>query len=270
MPESGPDFTSPTEPNVARIYDYLLGGKDNYAVDRKAADALLKIIPDALTVCRENRLFLQRAVQYMADRGIRQFIDIGTGLPTMGSVHEIAQGIDADSRVVYVDYDHVVITHARALLANHNERVAVIEADFREPDKIIHGPQVSDLIDFSDPVGILMVAILHFVRDDERPYDLVNSYKQVMAPGSYLAVTHITDDAVGPDVSKAAQNVYADAAASPVPRSYDGILRFFDDLSVVNPGLVEPFKWRSGRTIPPTRTLIYSGIGRKERRQQAT
>ena len=157
-------------PNVARIYDYLLGGKDNFAADRDAAAELLALLPDAQAACHHNRAFLRRAVRFLAGQaGIRQFIDIGTGLPTQGNVHDIARAIAPDARVAYVDYDPVVVSHAQALLAT-TPTVAVINGDLRNPDKILTHPGLRELIDFSQPVAILLTAILHFIADEEHPY----------------------------------------------------------------------------------------------------
>ena len=158
-----------TLPNAARIYDFLLGGKDNFTVDREAAARLLELIPDGAVACQDNRQFLGRAVRYLtAERGIRQFIDIGTGLPTQGNVHEIAQGIAPEARVVYVDYDPIVITHANALLAKQPSVIAH-QGDLREPEKIIGYPAVQEHIDFSKPLAILLVAVMHFVTEGEDP-----------------------------------------------------------------------------------------------------
>jgi hypothetical protein len=261
----------PSIPNAARIYDYLLGGKDNFAADRAAADQLLRVAPDAAVTVRENRRFLQRAVRYLAEEaGIRQFIDIGTGMPTQGNVHEIAQSVDPDARVCYVDYDPVVVNHAIALLAT-NGNVAAIRGDILRPSDILADPELRKLIDFHEPVAILLVAILHFIDDSKSPYQLVDSLKSAMPSGGYLVLSHVTDDGIPADVSRDAQKIYRNASASITPRSHDEVVRFFDGLDLVDPGLVDASQWRPD--IPSgelplasgalSHTLGYGGVGRK-------
>ena len=183
-----------TVPNVARIYDYFLGGKDNFAADREAAEELRSLLPDAEIACRENRGFLRRAVRYLAsDLGIGQFIDIGSGLPTADNTHEIAQAIRPDARVAYIDYDPVVVTHGRALLGS-SPNVAVIDADLRRPGVIVGSQSLADLVDFSAPLAILLAAVLHFIPDSDDPYGIVDIVKSVMAPGSCLVISHATQD----------------------------------------------------------------------------
>lgn len=255
-----------TVPNVARIYDYLLGGKDNYAADREAAEALVRAIPDSLAACQQNRAFLKRAVTYLVrDAGVRQLIDIGSGLPTMENVHQIAHSIAPETRVVYVDYDAVVLSHARALLAADN--VTIVQADVRNPWSILEHPQVLELIDFTEPVATLMVAIMHFISDSEHPGWIVDQFKSRMPPGSYLVLTHVTDEEVDPDKSKAAQQVYSEATAQVTPRSHDEILRFFDGLTIAAPGLVDINAWPACTPEfgPAARRLLYGGVGRVER-----
>ncbi len=180
-----------TVPNAARIYDYFLGGKDNFEADRAAAEKIAKLIPGSAEACCLNRDFLGRVVKYLAvEAGIRQFLDIGSGLPTTQNVHEIAKDVDPEARIVYVDYDPMVIIHARVILEQKSKGVAVVEGDLKDPQRIIDNPRVRELIDFSQPVAVLMFAVLHFIRDDEWPGDIVRHFKDVMAPGSYRAVAH--------------------------------------------------------------------------------
>jgi hypothetical protein len=251
-------------PNPARIYDYLLGGKDNYPVDRDAAEAILGVAPQARQGARENRAFLQRAVRFLAaEAGIRQFLDIGTGLPTQGNVHEIAQAVASDARVVYVDHDPVVHIHASALLADNAKTVAVL-ADLREPEVILGHPQVRRVLDFTRPVAVLLVAVLHFLRDGEEPAGVVARLRQAMAPGSFLVVSHATAD-FQPDVAAKVTDVYRRASAPLVLRSRSEIGRFFEGFDVVAPGLVEPASWRPDGAGPtsPSAGGFYSGVGRK-------
>ncbi len=218
-PFSAPPPLNVRQPNVARVYDRLLGGKDNFQADRDAADQLQKLLPDVAKAARENRYFLERVVRYLVGQaGIRQIIDIGTGLPTQDNVHEVAQRIAPETRVVYVDNDPMVVRHGLALLAT-NGNVAMVEADLRAPREITTHPDTRRLIDFSGPVAVLMLASLHFVTDAEHPQAIVSEWRDTMAPGSYLAISHITADEVEPATAKAAQAVYADASAPAVPRA---------------------------------------------------
>jgi hypothetical protein len=260
----GPKFDV-TVPNVARIYDYLLGGKDNYQADRDAAERLKKVLPEAELVCRQNRRFLERVVRFLVSRrGIRQIIDIGTGLPTQGNVHQIAQDCAPDTRVVYVDYDRVVIRHAEALLAR-NERVAVVHADLRTPRELITHRDMSKLIDFSQPVAILILATLHFITDDERPDEILRMLRATMAPGSYLALSHITADDVDARDRQSAEEIYASASAQAIPRTRGEILRFFDEMDLVPPGVVNINAWPTAgaRHSQGSSLLMYGGVARK-------
>jgi SAM-dependent methyltransferase len=266
MPVS-PDAHSalnPRVPNVARIYDVLLGGKDNYASDRKAAEELLDAVPDAAFAARQNRDFLGRAVQFLVrDSGIRQFIDIGTGLPTQGNVHEVAQHFAPDARVCYVDNDPVVVAHAQALLVKNANTVA-IGRDFREPDQIVRHPALRALIDLDKPVAILLVAILHFVTDAENPYPLVERLKEVMAPGSYLVISHVTGDEVPAEAAERARRLYENSSAPGVTRTRAEIARFFADFELVPPGVVNASSWGTGLSACKSgRTIFYAGVGRK-------
>ena len=251
-------------PNVARIYDALLGGKDNYAADREAAEELLKAVPGAMAAARENRAFLGRAVRFLAgEAGIRQFLDIGTGLPTLGNVHEIAQAANPAARVVYADYDPVVLLHANVLLAKA-VTVAAVDADLRYPRDLLTSPAVRALIDFDEPVAVLLVAVLHFLEDSDDPWKIVDCIKDHMAPGSYLVVSHVTGDDLPPDARQQAREVYENASAPGVTRAYDDIARFFDGLVMLAPGLVNVPTWRPDRiTRTPHETLFYAGVGRK-------
>jgi hypothetical protein len=255
-------------PNAARVYNYLLGGKDNFAVDRELAQKILAILPDTADVCRDNRAFLQRAVRFLAlEAGVRQFLDIGTGLPTMGSVHQVAQETTPDSRVAYVDYDPVVVAHARALLASGRDVIAV-NGDLRSPEAILTDAGVRQLIDFSQPVAVLLVAVLHFVSDAERPYEAVRTIIDALPPGSYLVLTQSTPDDVPNDVTEAMKDVYSGASAQVTPRSFEEIARFFDGLELIDPELVNVTLWRPDRpsdqsSPDPRRSLIYGGVGLK-------
>jgi hypothetical protein len=263
----GPKFDV-SVPNVARIYDYLLGGKDNYQADRDAAEQLLKVLPEAELACRQNRRFLERVVRFLVGTcGIRQIIDIGTGLPTQGNVHQVAQEEAPATRVVYADYDRVVVRHAEALLAR-NERVSVVHADLRTPRELITHRDMRKLIDFGQPVAVLILATLHFISDDEQPDEIIRLLRSTIAPGSYLALSHITAEDVHPDDSRTAQGIYASSSAPAIPRTREEILRFFDELELVPPGLVNISAWPSAgvQHVPePSRLLMYGGVARKSR-----
>ena len=255
----GPAVTA----NVARIYDYLVGGKDNYGIDRVAAEALLQIVPDAATAARQNRAFLGRAVRFLArNAGIRQFIDIGTGLPTHGNVHEIAQKTIPDARVLYVDNDPVVAVHAQALLTDNATTVA-INRDLRDPDEILNHPALRALIDLREPVAVLLVAVLHFIKDAENPYAIVGRLKEAMAPGSYLVISHVTGDDIPPEDAATARKLYDRANAPGIARTHAEVKRFFDGLDVIPPGLVSCSSWRTRPPTGPARTIFYAGIGQK-------
>lgn len=260
-PLATPEFDVGT-PNVARIYDYMIGGKDSFAADRAAAEQVLEQLPFAAGACQQNRAFLGRVVTSLAEQGIRQFLDIGSGLPTQRNVHEIAQAAAPGSRVVYVDYDPLVLAHARALLTSNDQgSVAYVEADLRDPEKIISG--AGGLLDFSQPVALLLFAILHFVRDDEQPQLIVRTLTEVLAPRSALAISHITGEETEPEKGRAAQQVYQGASAPAVPRSRQEITRFFDGLTLTKPGVVDIADWPQRITGPGTPLSFYGGVATK-------
>ena len=257
---SGPD----PAPNVARVYDALIGGKDNYAADRQAARKLEAAVPGAARAARDNRAFLGRAVRFLAaDAGIRQFIDIGTGLPTRGHVHQIARAADPAARVIYADNDPIVVAHARALLADAPQVIAV-EADLRFPRHLLTLPAVRNLIDFDQPVAVLLVAVLHFVSDSDGPASIVAAITDHLAPGSYVVISHVTGDQLAADAVRQAREIYLGAFTSGVARSRDQIGRMLDGLDLVPPGLTDVAAWRPRRQVTPRRpVLFYAGIGRK-------
>jgi hypothetical protein len=252
-------------PNPARIYDYLLRGKDNFPADRAAAEQLLALVPEARAGAQENRAFLGRAVRYLAaEAGIRQFLDIGTGIPSQGNVHEVAQAVAPDARIVYADNDPVVHVHANALLAQPT--TAAVLADLR-PDLIIRDPKVRELLDFDRPVAVLLVAVLHFVTDDEDPPGIVAYLRDAVALGSYLVVSHATGD-FRPEVAGKVTEVYERASAPLVLRSRPEVARLFHGFELLPPGLVQPAAWRPdhGRGDQGGSEGIggfWAGVGRK-------
>lgn len=251
--------------NVARIYDALLGGSHNFAVDRDVASALTSIEPAARDAARANRAFLGRAVRFLVDAGIRQFLDIGSGVPTSGNVHEIAQEAAPESRVVYVDVDPVAIAHSRSILAG-NDRAAIVQGDLREPEVILGHPDVRRLIDFDQPVAVLLVAVLHFITDEEDPGESIERLRAAMAPGSYLTVSHGTLDGRSTQVVEAVKKLYSRASAPGRSRDHASVAAFFDGFELVDPGLVYLPLWRPGDDdVPfadPAQSCGYAGVGR--------
>jgi O-methyltransferase involved in polyketide biosynthesis len=237
-------------PNVARIYDYFLGGKDNFAVDREAATQMTAMMPFLPQVARANRVFVRRAVNVLAaDYGIRQFIDLGAGLPTQQSVHTVAQAVAPEARVVYVDNDPVVCSHGRALL--EGEQSAMLEGDLLDPDAIINDPVTQSLIDFSEPFALLMAAVLHFVPDEQHPYELVTRFRDQMVPGSALVISHGTLESEPDDPrARLSSQIYRQASAALTLRRLDEVLAFFDGFELLEPGLVNTSDWRSDNSEP--------------------
>jgi SAM-dependent methyltransferase len=253
-------------PNIARVYDYLLGGAHNFVPDRESAAELLARWPDARETMIANRAFLGRAVRYLAGQaGIRQFLDVGSGIPTMDNVHAIAQQAAPDARVVYVDMDEVAVLHSRAILAD-NDRATAIQADLRSPQTILGHPGLHDLLDLSQPTALLLVAILHFLPDSpDTPAALVAQLRDALAPGSYLVISHGTTDGQPPHVAEALEH-YAQTTAEFQPRSHAEVLRFFDGLDLIDPGLVPVARWRPddpGDAEHAERIAVYGGAGRK-------
>ena len=253
-------------PNPARIYDYFLGGKDNFPADREVADQMLAIAPVAREVVEDNRAFLRRAVEVLtADAGIRQFIDLGSGLPTQGNVHEIAQAAAPEARVVYVDNDPMVVAHSRALLAGDN--TVAIEGDLRQPGTVLDHPEVRELIDFGRPVALLLPATLNFVPDDRDPYGIVARLVEAVPSGSYLALTHTSHEIRSERMLEAAERFSKLLGPQYVVRPRDGIVRFFAGLDLIEPGLVQIDRWRPDPAEDadenPRPAPIYGGVGRK-------
>jgi hypothetical protein len=256
---------NPHVPSPARMYDYYLGGKDNFAADREAAEQVLLAVPHGRWVAQENRRFLTRVIIYMASQGVQQFIDLGTGFPTPPSVHETAEAVVDNPRVVYVDNDPVVTTHNLALLADESGSITVLHGDIRCPEKIFNQDALWQAIDFSRPVGILLVAVLHFIRDEDDPESCVRAFTSHMAPGSFLAVSHISSDGTSPTVMTAIRQAYQTASAPAVFRNREEIARFFTGLDLVEPGLMDITTWRASESElrPPTALAVLCGVGRK-------
>ncbi|MDP9866473.1 MULTISPECIES: SAM-dependent methyltransferase [Streptosporangium] len=252
-------------PSVARLYDYYLGGKDNFAADRAAAEEILSIAPELRMAARENRAFLGRAVRSLAEAGIEQFLDIGTGLPTRGNVHEVAHQVTPDARVAYVDNDPIVLVHARALLRGTRDEVMVTSGDLRQPEEILKSPEIQDHLDFSKPVAVLLVAIMHFITESDDPRRIVATLRDAMPPGSYLVLSHGTRESRAEAVDRGTK-VYERANSPLVLRSRQEILNLFDGFELMDPGLVWLPEWRPDGQPPhddPSQALIMCGVGRK-------
>jgi O-methyltransferase involved in polyketide biosynthesis len=259
---------NPHVPNVARIYDCLLGGKDNFAADRAAAAKIAEAAPEVVQRVRENREFLGRVVRCLAAAGIRQFIDIGTGLPTQENVHQVARRFTPDARVAYVDNDPVVAVHAQALLATDGATMA-FEGDMREPSAILRRVTEQGFIDLTQPVAILMLAVLHFIPDTTQAVRIVAAFREQMAPGSYLVITHATAGDMSEDnLAQAVQTYAASSAGSITPRSYGQIKALFDGLEMEEPGVVPVAHWRPVSAQPllaepaPDGPVFLGGVAR--------
>ena len=250
----------------ARRYDYWLGGKDNFAADRRSGDAVEEVVPTIRLSIIENRRFLQRAVRFLVEAGIGQFLDIGAGMPTDANTHEVAQAITPQSRVVYVDNDPIVVSHARALLRSSPQgRTEYVEADLRAPQDILQSPQLRATLDMGRPVGLLLLAVLHFVPDDDDPYGLVAQLAAAMPPGSYLVMSHGTYDPLPPEMIARCEEVNAVIDAPWRPRSREEFARFFDGMELVDPGIVSIGSWRPAKwsVVPaPEDVVTYGAVAR--------
>ncbi|MEZ0074755.1 SAM-dependent methyltransferase [Planotetraspora sp. GP83] len=255
----------PTVPNAARMYDYFLGGKDNLPADRAAAEQVLRYVPEIPIGIRENREFLVRAVRFLAERGIRQFLDIGAGLPTQRNVHEVAGEHAPGARTVYVDNDSQVLAHARALLQD-TPLVQVVEGDLRRPQDILNHREVREHLDFSQPIAVLLLAIVHFIPDSNDPAGIIAHIREALAPGSYLAISHVAADA-RPEVAPGVEKVYQNASAQFAARMTDEIVPFFEGLDLVEPGMVNLHDWRPDNpfidpSIERRKAYFLCGVGR--------
>jgi O-methyltransferase involved in polyketide biosynthesis len=250
-----------SRPHPARIYDYLLGGKDNYEVDREAGDQLVAVAPEARIGVRANRAFMRRAVRHAVGGGIRQILDLGTGLPTSPNVHEIAQETAPDVRVAYVDNDPIVYTHGNALLSRSGS-TSIVLGDVRRPQAVLDHPEVRKVIDFDQPVAVLLVALLHFLTDAENPRQVVATLRDVLPAGSCLVLSHATGDFAD---RSGAQAVYDKATATMNLRTRAEVEAFFDGFELIEPGVTQVPFWRPDGTPPPRSEEIgfYGGVAFK-------
>jgi len=258
-----------SKPHPARMYDYYLGGKNHFAADRETAEAFLASAPNTRTAARENRAFLARAVRYLAgEAGIRQFLDIGTGLPTAGNVHEVAQAAAPESHIVYVDNDPLVLAHARALLASSPEgRTAYIEADLRDPRAILDDPVTREVLDFGRPVALVLAAVLHFMPDEFEPAAALGTLLDALPPGSYLVASHATGEHIAESTKTGATRAYQSSGVPFQPRDSDVFAKLvFAGLDLVPPGVVLVSEWRPDTDEPrpaPSEVNCYGGVARK-------
>jgi len=250
------------KPSAARIYDYVLGGNHNFAVDREFVKQMDKVDPKSRFFAFQNRAFLRRAVLYLMEQGVRQFLDLGSGIPTVGNVHEIAQAADPSTRVVYVEIEHVAVAHSQLLLEG-NDNAAMIHADITKPGLVLGDPATRAMLDFDRPVGILAIAIGHYVLDD--PAGVFDAYRDAVPPGSYLALSHLTDDFR--DMAEVTNGMRRTQNAIKA-RTRDEIARLFGDWDLVDPGLVMTSQWRPDRAVDTKevaerRDGLYAGVARK-------
>ncbi|MER7767219.1 SAM-dependent methyltransferase [Kitasatospora sp. NPDC096140] len=256
----------PDIPHPARMYDYYLGGKDNFPADRAAAEKALAANPEFRSTARANRGFLTRAVRCVAELGIDQFLDVGTGIPTVGNTHEIARAADPGARVVYVDNDPIVLSHARALMAGPGHgRTTVIRADLRQPAALLDAVRAVELLDLSRPVGLVLAAVLHFLRDEDEPYRAVTTLLDALPSGSHLVLSHGTADFIPAVVRDRVTGVYDKATAPLVGRTRAEVRTFLDGLDLLDPGVVTVPLWRPDTAPAPgaDRVSMYGAVARK-------
>ena len=267
-PNWAPGDVDLERPSVARVYDYWLGGAHNFAADRAAAEKALEAMPEIRTVVLNHRAFLRRAVRYLLDRGVRQFLDLGSGIPTVGNVHEIAQAADPEARIVYVDLDPVAVAHSRSLLGD-NSRVSVLQADVRDAQDVLTSPEVAEQLDFDEPVGVLMIALLHFVSDEDDPWGMIGRYRDRLAPGSYLAISQAgyDEDDVESAAYAEARRIYNRQVTQSTFRGRAEFTHLFGGFELVEPGVVRVPEWHpespadveeAGKRFPG-----FAAVGRK-------
>lgn len=255
------------KPNPARMYDYYLGGYHNFAIDREAADAAIAIWPELPLVIQANRAFLRRAVRFLVSQGIEQFLDIGSGIPTIGNVHEIAQQLNPAVRVVYADTDPIAVAHSEFLVRD-DPRVAVVQQDVAQAEQLLGQPEVRALLDSGKPVAVLMCAVLHFVVDDQKAESVSRTIRDALTPGSYVAISHASAEGVPPEIHEQMTRLYKKTSSPLVGRTRVQISRFFGDLDLVEPGVVHVPLWKPEGPndlylAEPERGISVGGVGRK-------
>jgi SAM-dependent methyltransferase len=269
LPEQLPDWAPAgldlTRPSAARMYDYYLDGAHNFAVDRELAARVLELFPDGRLIAQANRAFLNRAVRYLLGQGVRQFIDIGSGIPTAGNVHEVAQQRDPAARVLYVDHDPVAVAHSELILRD-NPGARVLQADLRHPKEILDAPVLTEFLDLDQPVGVLMVSVLHFVSESDPPDAAIARFRDLLSPGSHLVISHGTGEVRQSEGAKV-QELYRSTATPLTYRTREQVLGFFDGWDLVEPGVVWVPQWRPDWPDDvgpdPASTLILAAVGRR-------
>jgi len=260
-----PDSIDIERPSVARMYDYYLGGSHNFAVDRDTARQVIAAVPDTPLFAQSNRAFLRRVVRFLTDSGVRQFLDIGSGIPTVGNVHEIAQSAAPDARVVYVDIDPIAVTHSQGLLEGNDLATAIV-GDLRAPEEILRHPEVRRLLDFGRPVGVLIVAVLHFVPESADPAGLIATIRHHLAPGSYLALTVLSAEGRPPEETRASEEIYRDVNIPLTVRDTGDVVRMLAGFELMPPGAVPIPRWRPNPTDLAdedlTRSVFVGAVGR--------
>jgi SAM-dependent methyltransferase len=267
LPDGLPADIDLTRPSAARVYDYFLGGGHNFEIDRHLAEQIAAMTPNLAETMRAGRAFLRRGVRTLVREGIDQFLDIGSGIPTVGNVHEVAQAINPEARIAYVDIDPVAVAHSRSILAD-NGYTAVIHADLREPDRILAEAEKLGVIDFARPVGVLLAGVVHFIPDADRPAEILNTLRAATVPGSYLLLSHSTYEDQPPEMLDA-QRLSARTSTEITLRSRADITAFFGDFPLLEPGVVQLPLWRpddpSEVDEHPERLGAFGGVGRHDR-----
>jgi S-adenosyl methyltransferase len=254
-----------SRPSASRVYDYYLGGFHNFSSDRQMAERAIKDWPDLPLIMRCNRAFLRRAVTYLVEQGVRQFLDIGSGIPTVGNVHEVAQGLDPQARIVYVDIDPVAVAHSEAILLG-NPNAIIVKGDFKSPQGLLADPAVSAHLDLDQSVALLLVALLHFVGDDDKPGEVIGTFRDALAPGSYLAISHATHELHPPELTDFHRNLYRQTATPMTMRTREQVEGFFTGFDLVDPGVVLGEAWHPTTPLDieqVERVPLWAGVGRK-------
>lgn len=254
-----------SRPSASRVYDFYLGGFHNFSSDREMAERAIQDWPDLPLIMKSNRAFLRRAVTYLIGQGVRQFLDIGSGIPTVGNVHEVAQELVPGARVVYVDIDPVAVAHSEAILAGNPDAV-VVSGDFRNPEKVLSDPVVTEHLDFDQPVALLLVALLHFIGEEADPAGMIGTFRDALAPGSYLALSHATHELHPPELTDFHRDLYRQTATPMTMRSRAQVEGLFSGFDLIEPGVTLGELWHPSTPVDAERAErfpLYVGVGRK-------
>ncbi|MER7078044.1 S-adenosyl methyltransferase [Saccharopolyspora kobensis] len=264
-PDWAPEGVDLEKPSAARCYDFYLGGAYNFEVDRELGRKVMEVVPNVQEIAINNRAFLRRAVRYCLDQGVRQFLDIGSGIPTVGNVHEIAQAADPESRVVYVDNEPVAVAHSRAILGD-TERATIVQADLLDVEGVLDAPETRRMLDFSRPIAVMMVALVHFVADSSNPREVIRRYYERLPAGSYLGFSHVTGDHYMEGVQGLVK-LYEDSINPVTLRTREEVAELIGDFEIVEPGVVYVPDWRPDTEEDvweqPERSIVYGAVGRK-------